>query len=66
MQLVLSIGDKVLDVVPLQPEKVKADGYLAALCRLLVVKHELTILAHLREPTFYIEVSSTMGNKKPQ
>lgn len=58
MQLVLSVGDKVIDAVPLQRELIGDTEYLAAKRRLLAAKNELTLLAYVQEPTFYIEAVS--------
>lgn len=62
MQLVLSIGSKVLDRVDIKPELATNEEYLDALRIAMLVKHELTLLAFLQEPSFYLEVSSSMGN----
>jgi hypothetical protein len=64
MELVLSIGDKVLDRIPLKAELTGDDEYMTAMQRLLLVKHELAIIAHQQDPIFYIEASSGMGKQK--
>ena len=61
MQLVLSIGSKVLDRVDIKPELAFDEEYLDSLRIAMLVKNELTLLAFLQEPSFYIEVSSRMG-----
>ena len=58
MQLVLSVGGKVLDTVELKKEFFKDEDYIYALRRLLLFKHKLAILALLTPPEIYIEVPS--------
>lgn len=63
MQLVLSIGDKVLDRMAIKPDLIGDTDYIAAMQRLLLVKNGLALLAHLQEPTFYFEAPSSMDKK---
>ena len=63
MRLVLSVGNKILDSLKIDPIRAKDNDYIKSLCRLLVVKHELTILAHQEEPNFYLEVVSRPGQE---
>jgi hypothetical protein len=58
MQLVLSVGIKVLDRIKLNPAKVKDEDYLQAQKRLLITKHELSIAALQAKPVFYMEAAS--------
>ena len=60
MQLVLSVGGRVLDRVELKQEFSKDEDYIDAQKRLLLAKHELAIIALLTPPEFYIEVSSRL------
>jgi len=56
LRLFLSLNDRVLDSIVLDPEKESQQGYLDRLCRLMAAKHELAIFAHATEPLFYIQV----------
>jgi hypothetical protein len=58
MQLVLSVGRKVLDRIKLNPAKVKDEDYLQAQKRLLITKHELSIAALQGKAVFYMEAAS--------
>lgn len=58
MQLVLSIGGKVLDRVGLDNALYQDEDYLQSFTRLLLTKNELSILALKEAPVFYIEVPS--------
>ena len=60
MHLKMSIGSKVIDCISVDAARCKDDNYLQALRRLLTVRHELTIAALKRQPTFYIEVPSVV------
>lgn len=64
MQLVLSIGDRVLDRVELKADLASNDDYLYSMRRLLITKKELAIIALQQEPVFYIEAVSGFGRKK--
>lgn len=45
MQLVLSVGNKVLDRVDIKPDLSKDEVYLQLIRRLLIVKNELSIIS---------------------
>ena len=64
MQLVLCVGDKELDRITLNQEIVNDQDYINSMQRLLIVKNELALLAFQKDPIFYIEAPSGMGNKK--
>jgi hypothetical protein len=64
MQLVLSVGNKVLDRVEIRPDLSKNDDYLQSVRRLLITKNELFIIALQKDPTFYIEVESQLNTRK--
>lgn len=57
MRLVLSVGDKVLAVAPLDKSKLGDPGYIDAKKRLLKSIHQFSLAAS-QEPTFYIEALS--------
>lgn len=61
MQLVLCVGEKLFDVIPIKKELASDTDYMAAMKRLLMVKHELKLLAYLQQPTFYIRAASAMN-----
>ena len=63
MQLVLAVGDKVLDRFQINPELIESQDYIEAMQRLMLIKNELAVLAHLQEPIFYIEVQSGKDHK---
>ncbi|NTS43121.1 hypothetical protein HRG84_19705 [Flavisolibacter sp. BT320] len=60
MQLILSVGDKVLDKVTINARRTKEGDYLPAQKRLLLFKHQLSILALKGQPVFYLLASSKM------
>ncbi len=64
MQLVLSVGNKVLDRVELRADLSNDDEYLHSVKRLLIIKNELFIIALQDEPTFYIEVASKINCRR--
>lgn len=64
MQLVLSVGSKVLDRVAIKPELSKDEEYLQSVRRLLTIKNELSIIALQEDPTFYIEAESQINKRK--
>ena len=63
MQLVLSVGSKVLDRIKLNPDFSKDEDYIDAQKRLLITKHELSIIALQAQPVFYIEVHSKINTR---
>lgn len=58
MRLVLSVGNKVLAIAPLDQNKSADLDYIAAKKRLLKTIHRLSIVALKEEPVFYIHVES--------
>ncbi|RYY00896.1 MAG: hypothetical protein EOO53_20800 [Gammaproteobacteria bacterium] len=60
MQLILSVGDKVLDKVTINAGRTKEGDYLQAQKRLLLFKHQLSILALNGQPVFYLIAGSKM------
>lgn len=58
MKLCISVGNKVLDRIEVDPEQVKNEAYLHAIRRLLYIKNELSVAALKRVPNYYIEVFS--------
>jgi hypothetical protein len=61
MQLVLSVAGKELDRIKLSKEFYKDEDYLSAQKRLLLTKHELSIIALQEKPSFYIEAISKIN-----
>jgi hypothetical protein len=64
MQLVLTIGNKVLDIIAIDPKLAKDDDFLCAMKRLLIAKHELAIIAHQQEPVFYLQAPSKINGQE--
>lgn len=60
MQLILSVDDKVLDKVTINARRTKEGDYLQAQKRLLLFKHQLSILALKGQPVFYLIAGSKM------
>jgi hypothetical protein len=60
MQLILSIDDKVLDKVTINARRTKDGDYLQAQKRLLLFKHQLSIIALKGQPVFYLTAGSKM------
>ncbi|RYZ82568.1 MAG: hypothetical protein EOP04_21780 [Proteobacteria bacterium] len=58
MQLILSIDDKVLDKVTINARRTKDGDYLQAQKRLLLFKHQLSIIALKGQPVFYLSAGS--------
>ena len=61
MQLVLSVGLKVLEKVLLNTNRSKDKDYIHAQKRLLLTKHGLSIAALKGAPIFYIEAFSKVN-----
>lgn len=64
MQIVLSVGNKVLDKIPINVQRSKNQDYINAQKRLLLNKHKLSIAALRDEPSFYLEAYSKINEKK--
>ncbi|NTS42747.1 hypothetical protein HRG84_17745 [Flavisolibacter sp. BT320] len=60
MQLILSVDDKVLDKVTINSRRTKDGDYLQAQKRLLLFKHQLSIIALKGQPVFYLIAGSKM------
>ena len=60
MNLVLSVGNKVLAITPIDASRMYDTDYLQARKRLLKVIHRFSILALKEEPVFYLSVRSKM------
>lgn len=58
MQLVLSLEDKVLERVDIEPVLAKNDSYLTALQNAMLKKHRQRLLAPRRRYFFYLEAAS--------
>jgi N-dimethylarginine dimethylaminohydrolase len=58
MRLFLSVGDRVIDSVAVEPMRVKEDGYLHTLRSLLYIKNELALIALQAQPNYFIQVRS--------
>ncbi|RYZ28711.1 MAG: hypothetical protein EOO10_08615 [Chitinophagaceae bacterium] len=64
MRLVLSIGNKVLGVAPLDPKRSFGIDYIQAKVRLLKMMHLTSIAAGEANAVFYIQVASKMNRVK--
>lgn len=60
MQLILSVDNKVLDKVTINARRTKEGDYLQAQKRLLLFKHQLSIIALKGQPVFYLIAGSKM------
>lgn len=64
MHLVLATDDKTLDKIPIDPARYKDQPYLAALRRLLAIKHHLEIRSLKEDPVCYLLLPSRMHRIK--
>jgi hypothetical protein len=61
MRLVLSIGEKVLGMAPLDPKRSFEQDYIHAKMRLLKMIHLPRLSTEKPEPVFYIQIPSKMN-----
>ena len=61
MRLILSVGNKVLAIAPVDPQRSKDQNYLDAKRRLLKSIHRLSIAALKEEPVFYLQAPSKLN-----
>lgn len=61
MQLVLSLGGKVLERVEIKPALAKNDNYLTAFQQAMLKKHKPRLLSPRSRHSFYLEALSKIG-----
>lgn len=57
----MTLEDVELDAVPLEPHRLKQEGYLEAMLQCLCAKHKKRLQITKEEPIFYLEVGSRMN-----
>lgn len=62
MELVMAIGNDVLEKLIVDPEDLKDDVYQHLLKTELIKKHSLAIAVHQQEPRFYLQAPSEMDH----
>jgi hypothetical protein len=58
MQLTMYIGNRLIDIISLNPESIKADGYMKELKYKLEKAHEKIITSLQMKPVYMIETIS--------
>lgn len=61
MQLVMAIGNTVVDNIEVKPGEVKDPVILRALTLMLEENNWLTVAAYQKEPVFYLQVPSLVS-----
>jgi hypothetical protein len=64
MRLVLSVGNRVLAMAPVDPQRSKDQDYLDAKRRLLKSIHRLSIAVLREDPVFYLQAPSKLNERK--